>query len=100
MGAHPKAPSKLLGEHGAVAMDAAIANNPQTILGTRSAAEFHGALPFLFKVLAAHRPLSIQAHPTLQQAKNGYARDILISKISKKLSSVISCPLVMSPSSL
>jgi mannose-6-phosphate isomerase len=32
-------------------------------------------LPFLFKVLAAARPLSIQAHPDAAQALQGYARE-------------------------
>lgn len=32
-------------------------------------------LPFLVKLLAASSPLSIQAHPTLQQAQDGYARE-------------------------
>ncbi|MEY4313079.1 MAG: mannose-6-phosphate isomerase, class [Actinomycetota bacterium] len=32
-------------------------------------------LPFLVKVLAADSPLSIQAHPTLEQARAGFARD-------------------------
>lgn len=34
-----------------------------------------GELPFLLKVLAAAEPLSLQAHPSLEQAKNGYARE-------------------------
>ena len=32
-------------------------------------------LPFLFKLLAAHTPLSIQAHPNLDQAQEGYERE-------------------------
>lgn len=32
-------------------------------------------LPFLFKVLAAERPLSLQAHPTERQAREGFARE-------------------------
>ena len=34
-----------------------------------------GGLPFLFKVLAAERGLSIQAHPNLEQARVGFARE-------------------------
>lgn len=33
------------------------------------------ALPFLFKVLAADKPLSIQAHPNLEQAQAGFERE-------------------------
>ena len=32
-------------------------------------------LPFLLKVLAASRPLSLQAHPTIAQAVEGFARE-------------------------
>jgi mannose-6-phosphate isomerase len=32
-------------------------------------------LPFLFKVLAAASPLSLQTHPTAQQAMAGFARE-------------------------
>lgn len=32
-------------------------------------------LPFLLKLLAAESPLSIQAHPTLEQAREGYDRE-------------------------
>ena len=36
----------------------------------------HGArLPFLLKVLAAAEPLSLQAHPTPEQARAGFARE-------------------------
>lgn len=34
-----------------------------------------GRLPFLLKVLAASEPLSLQAHPTLEQAREGFARE-------------------------
>lgn len=34
-----------------------------------------GRLPFLLKVLAAGSPLSLQAHPTMEQAAAGFARE-------------------------
>jgi mannose-6-phosphate isomerase len=34
-----------------------------------------GDIPFLFKLLAAGKPLSIQAHPNIDQASAGYARE-------------------------
>ena len=40
-----------------------IASAPEEILGKRDSARFEGKLPFLFKVLSAAVPLSIQAHP-------------------------------------
>ena len=34
-----------------------------------------GTLPYLLKLLAAGRPLSIQVHPTIAQAREGWARE-------------------------
>src|SRR5690606_12393800 len=34
-----------------------------------------GSLPYLLKLLAADRPLSIQVHPTRVQARDGFARE-------------------------
>jgi mannose-6-phosphate isomerase len=47
----------------------------QGVLGKSTADRFSNQLPFLFKVLAAAKPLSIQAHPTMKQARNGFARE-------------------------
>jgi mannose-6-phosphate isomerase len=44
--------------------------------GTRTLADVvDGRLPFLLKVLAAASPLSLQAHPTMEQARAGFARE-------------------------
>jgi mannose-6-phosphate isomerase len=75
MGAHPSAPSRVVTEAGEIALDAWIARGPQAVLGADVAARFGGKLPFLFKVLAAEQPLSIQAHPDLEQARAGFARE-------------------------
>jgi mannose-6-phosphate isomerase len=48
---------------------------PEEILGKKVAARFSGILPFLFKVLAAAKPLSIQVHPNKEQAESGFARE-------------------------
>lgn len=75
MGAHPKAPSLVFtgGEWRSLAD--VITESPEDVLGARTAERFDGKLPSLFKVLAAGQPLSIQAHPTLEQAKRGFARE-------------------------
>ena len=52
-----------------------ISKNPQDILGEKVAEKFDNRLPYLFKVLAAAKPLSIQAHPSLIQAKEGFERE-------------------------
>jgi len=49
--------------------------NSQDILGEKIAEKFDNSLPYLFKVLAAAKPLSIQAHPSRDQAKQGFERE-------------------------
>lgn len=71
LGAHPVAPSRLDGRP----LDAVIAERPDALLGPASVARFGPRLPFLLKVLAAARPLSLQAHPSLAQARAGFARE-------------------------
>ena len=48
---------------------------PSDVLGAETAERFDGRFPFLAKLLAAAQPLSIQAHPSREQAIDGYARD-------------------------
>lgn len=75
MGAHPSAPSKVReGEHTRSLLEL-IAADPQGTLGPSVLERFGARLPFLLKVLAADTPLSLQAHPTLEQAREGYARE-------------------------
>ena len=71
-GAHPSAPS-VVGES-RTPLDELIAADPAAQLGTAVTDRF-GSLPFLFKVLAAAAPLSLQAHPSVPQAEAGYARE-------------------------
>ena len=75
MGAHPKAPSQVLSDGHWFSLDELISTYPGEILGEPLAQQFDGQLPFLFKVLAAAEPLSIQAHPDMHQAKNGFDRE-------------------------
>jgi len=49
--------------------------HPTEILGESVAARFGGELPFLFKVIAAAQPLSVQAHPDREQARDGFERE-------------------------
>lgn len=75
MGAHPKAPSRLSWAGQRQSLIDWIRQYPQDILGPRIAERFHDTLPYLFKVLAAAKPLSIQAHPDRDQAKAGFERE-------------------------
>jgi len=75
MGAHPKAPSSVYCDGVWRSLLEVIAQNPEEVLGRETARRFSNELPFLFKVLAAAKPLSIQAHPNLDQAKEGFLRE-------------------------
>ena len=75
MGAHPKAPSLVQHNGQWVSLPELIANNPIDVLGKQVAKNFNNRLPYLFKVLAAAKPLSIQAHPGLDQAREGFQRE-------------------------
>ena len=72
MGAHPSAPSRVERAGGRAALDAVIAADPAGELGAECAERFGGRLPFLLKVLAAEKALSIQVHPSREQAQAGY----------------------------
>ncbi len=72
MGAHPKAPSRVVGAEGEGALDGIIARARSSWLGPEALSD---GLPFLLKVLAAGEPLSLQAHPNLAQAQAGYERE-------------------------
>lgn len=75
MGAHPKAPSRVWHQERWQRLDKLIASHPLEILGARVMEKFGHRLPFLFKVLAAGQPLSIQAHPDSRQAREGFERE-------------------------
>lgn len=75
MGAHPSAPSRAWIDGRWTPLGELVAAHPVEILGARGL-ERHGAeLPYLFKVLAVERPLSVQAHPDREQAIAGHRRE-------------------------
>lgn len=77
IGAHPDSPSvaRVPEDGSATALDALISRDPEHFLGSDSVARFGPRLPFLAKVLAAAQPLSLQVHPSLDQARAGFARE-------------------------
>ncbi|WP_328790213.1 MULTISPECIES: mannose-6-phosphate isomerase, class I [unclassified Streptomyces] len=72
MGAHPGAPSRIDRGAGERALSDVIAADPEGELGAATVAKFGPRLPFLFKILAAGAPLSLQVHPDLLQAREGF----------------------------
>ncbi|MCC9205376.1 mannose-6-phosphate isomerase, class I [Arthrobacter sp. zg-Y769] len=76
IGAHPGAPSALVPPvDGSETLDELIAADPELMLGADAAGRFGSELPFLAKILAAGAPLSLQVHPTPEQARAGYAAE-------------------------
>lgn len=75
LGANPGDPSILEEPGGEVSLLQAVLDDPEGQLGAAVRARFGDALPFLLKVLAADEPLSLQAHPSAEQAAEGYQRE-------------------------
>jgi mannose-6-phosphate isomerase len=75
LGANPGDPAFLEEPDGEVSLLQAVVADPEGQLGAAARARFGDALPFLLKVLAAEEPLSLQAHPSSEQAAEGYLRE-------------------------
>jgi mannose-6-phosphate isomerase len=75
LGANPGDPAFLEEPGGEVSLLQAVVADPEGQLGAAARARFGDALPFLLKVLAAEEPLSLQAHPSSEQAAEGYRRE-------------------------
>ncbi|WP_436492087.1 mannose-6-phosphate isomerase, class I [Actinokineospora sp. HUAS TT18] len=73
MGAHPGDPSHLAGSDESLIKH--IEADPEAELGADNAARWGNRLPFLLKILAVEEPLSLQAHPSAEQAAEGYQRE-------------------------
>ncbi|MCL6745906.1 MULTISPECIES: mannose-6-phosphate isomerase [Kosakonia] len=75
MGAHPKSSSKVQDASGQTrALREVIEQDKTRLLGSAVANRF-GELPFLFKVLCADQPLSIQVHPNKKNSETGFAKE-------------------------
>lgn len=77
LGAHPKAPAAVETPAGPVALNDWISRAPERWLGPACLARFGPSLPYLLKVLDARQMLSIQVHPTREQARQGFERENL-----------------------
>ncbi len=76
-GAHPDLPSRAIIDGVRVPLDSLLREAAAETLGQAISSRFHGELPFLMKILAADKPLSIQAHPNRAQALLGFERENL-----------------------
>lgn len=75
LGAHAGSPSVIVepAASGASNLLGLVHADAEATLGEHSIAEHGQRLPFLLKVLAAAAPLSLQAHPSPEQARIGFA---------------------------
>jgi mannose-6-phosphate isomerase class I len=72
IGAHADDSSIVEVDGGATPLVWLLAEDPENLLGKAVVKRFGTQLPYLMKVLAAASPLSLQAHPTIEQARAGY----------------------------
>ncbi|MDO5726475.1 MAG: mannose-6-phosphate isomerase, class I [Bowdeniella nasicola] len=72
-GTHETGPAKLL-DHDTDLREA-IAGDPIGTLGADIQARFGSALPFMLKLIAPAKPLSLQVHPCAEDAAEGFKRE-------------------------
>lgn len=74
LGAHPGGAGKLETREGLELWSDLIQKDPETFLGKKVVERF-GDLPYLLKVLDVRDMLSIQVHPTKEEAEKGFDRE-------------------------
>lgn len=74
LGAHPAGPSRLA--PGGRSLAEVIAADPAGVLGPAVLERYGARLPYLLKLIAVAQPLSLQVHPTAEQAADGHARGV------------------------
>ena len=74
MGAHPNGCSKVKNGDSTVLLSRLIESHKEEFLSTQINEKF-GELPYLFKVLAAENALSVQVHPSKEEAEFGFHKE-------------------------
>lgn len=74
MGAHPMAPAELETKEGPESLFTLIQENPEEVISEKVFDRF-GELPYLFKVQDVNEILSIQVHPSKEEAEKGFERE-------------------------
>lgn len=77
LGAHPNGPAEVRVDGRWERLDVLIERSGDVLLGADAIGRFGRRLPFLLKVLAVERPLSLQAHPDAQRAAAAFEADRL-----------------------
>lgn len=74
LGSHHKAPSELFYDGYWEKLDSLIRKHQENLLGETLWKKYQD-LPFLLKILSIDSPLSLQVHPSREQAKKGFHRE-------------------------
>lgn len=74
MGAHPSASSDIVTTNGSLSLNELIKGFPEITIGKKVQEKF-GGLPYLFKILDVREMLSIQVHPTKEEAIKGFEEE-------------------------
>ncbi len=74
LGAHPLGPAQLITPGGNLSLDECIRQQPARVLSAAVAEKF-GELPYLLKVQDVRDILSIQVHPSKEEAEKGFDRE-------------------------
>lgn len=75
LGAHPGDPARVVVGGETHSLLDVVDADPVGQLGAGSVGAFGERLPFLLKLLAAEEPLSLQAHPSAEQAREGFEKE-------------------------
>ena len=78
MGDHPSGPNWIVDGEKHIPFHSLVREEPEKLIGEKGCSKFGKRIPFLFKVLAAEKPLSIQAHPSKKQAEEGFERENIL----------------------
>ena len=77
MGAHRNGCSQVMLDNGETSLLSELVRGNMTDILGQEIADAFGELPYLFKVLAAEKALSVQVHPSKYQAEAGFAKENL-----------------------
>lgn len=69
---HEQSPSMVVTDEGEVPLTQMISEHPDDMVGEAGSSQFGPVLPYLFKIIAAEQPLSLQVHPVDFQARAGF----------------------------
>ncbi|MBB2913042.1 mannose-6-phosphate isomerase [Streptosporangium becharense] len=83
LGAHPSGSSSVLRAGTWRSLADTVAADPRAELGAATVERFGERLPYLLKLIAVDLPLSLQVHPSREQAEAGFARGTYVDPFPK-----------------